>query len=107
MPSFGKREAGRRAAEFARWAATDAAPDSRRSKRQAVGRCGRSQRSQALVEFALVSPLLLRPESGQGHGLQTKVVVKFPPVTPALSIFLGPSNSLYLTQTTVGEELYF
>ena len=48
-----------------------------------------------------------RPEAGQGHGLQTKVVVKFPPVTPALSIFLGPGNSLYLAQTTVGEELFF
>jgi len=48
-----------------------------------------------------------RPEPGGGHGLQVRVVIKFPPVTPALSVFLGPGNSLYLQQQAVGEELYF
>jgi hypothetical protein len=48
-----------------------------------------------------------RPQSGQGHGIETKVVIKFAAVTPALQILLGPGNSIYLNQTTVGEELYF
>jgi hypothetical protein len=48
-----------------------------------------------------------RPEPGGGHGLQVLVVIKFPPVTPALSVMLGPGNSLYLRQQSIGEELYF
>jgi hypothetical protein len=48
-----------------------------------------------------------RPEPGGGHGLQVLVVIKFPPVTPALSVMIGSGNSLYLRQQAVGEELYF
>ena len=50
-------------------------------------------------------PWGLRPISG-GHGLQVVVVIKFPAVTPALSLLI-PGSVLYLTQTTLGEELYF
>jgi len=46
-----------------------------------------------------------RPVAG-GHGLQVVVKVKFPPVTPALSLLI-PGGSLFLTQTTFGDELYF
>ncbi len=49
-------------------------------------------------------PWGLRPESG-GHGLQVVVVIKFPAVTPALTT-LAPSG-LYLTQSSLGDELYF
>lgn len=48
-----------------------------------------------------------RPEPGGGHGLLVLVVIKFPPVTPALSVMLGQGNSLYLHQQAIGEELYF
>jgi hypothetical protein len=50
-------------------------------------------------------PWGFRPVAG-GHGLQIRVVIKFPPVTPALSLLI-PSGNLYLTQTNLGEELYF
>jgi hypothetical protein len=46
-----------------------------------------------------------RPISS-GHALQIIVVIKFPPVTPALSALLN-GNTLYLTQTSTGNELYF
>lgn len=45
-----------------------------------------------------------RPESG-GHGLQVKVVIKFAAVTPVLSSFVP--GGLYLTQSAIGDELYF
>lgn len=48
----------------------------------------------------------LRPASGGGRGLQVKVVIKFPPVTPTLTTFLN-GGTLYLTQFSVGNELYF
>lgn len=48
-----------------------------------------------------------RPEAGGGHGLQVLVVIKFTPVTPALSVLLGPGNFLYIRQQSVGTELYF
>jgi hypothetical protein len=41
-----------------------------------------------------------------GHILQVKVVIKFPAVTPALSA-LVPGGTLYLTQTSTGDNLYF
>jgi hypothetical protein len=47
----------------------------------------------------------LRPVSG-GHALQVVVVIKFPAVTPALSTLVS-GGVLYLTQTAVGNELYF
>ena len=48
-----------------------------------------------------------RPQSGSAaHGLQTKVVIKFSAVTPALGVVV-PSGVIYLVQTAVGEELYF
>jgi TadE-like protein len=46
-----------------------------------------------------------RPVSG-GHGLQVTVVVKFPAVTPALGALVS-GGTLYLTQSAVGDELYF
>lgn len=46
-----------------------------------------------------------RPVSG-GHGLQVVVKIKFPPVTPALGLLI-PGGSLYLTQSALGDELYF
>lgn len=50
----------------------------------------------------------LRPETGGGHALEVVVVIKFRPVTPALSIIAGgASASILLVQTAVGEELYF
>lgn len=49
-------------------------------------------------------PWGLRPESG-GHGLEVEVVIKFAAVTPALST-LAPGG-LYLTQYSIGDELYF
>lgn len=52
-----------------------------------------------------VGPWGIRPQSG-GHGLLVVVVIKFPAVTPALSAFV-PGGTLYLTQQTVGNELYF
>jgi TadE-like protein len=51
-------------------------------------------------------PWGFRPEDAGGHGLQVVVVIKFPAVTPALGL-LVPGGNLYLTQTTLGEELYF
>ena len=48
-----------------------------------------------------------RPETGGGHGLQVKVVIKFSPVTPALGRLLGGSGVIYLTQVSTAEELYF
>lgn len=48
----------------------------------------------------------LRPASGGGRGLQVVVVIKFPPVTPALSTLLN-GGTLYLRQSAVGNELYF
>lgn len=47
----------------------------------------------------------LRPSSG-GHGLEVVVVIKFPAVTPALATLVN-GGVLYLTQTAVGNELYF
>jgi hypothetical protein len=47
----------------------------------------------------------VRPVSN-GHILQVKVVIKFPAVTPALSA-LVPGGTLFLTQTSTGDELYF
>lgn len=46
-----------------------------------------------------------RPVSG-GHGLQVVVVIKFPAVTPVLSTFVS-GGTLYLTQSAIGDELYF
>lgn len=46
-----------------------------------------------------------RPVSS-GHVLQVKVVIKFPAVTPALSAIV-PGGTLYLTQMSTGNELYF
>ena len=50
-------------------------------------------------------PWGLRPVSA-GRGLQVVVVIKFPAVTPALSSFVN-GGTLYLTQTSLGNELYF
>jgi hypothetical protein len=50
-------------------------------------------------------PWGLRPVSG-GHGLMVLVVIKFPAVTPALSSFV-PGGTLFLKQTSMGNELYF
>jgi len=47
----------------------------------------------------------VRPVYG-GHGLQVVVVIKFPAVTPALSRLVS-GGTLYLTQSAVGDELYF
>jgi hypothetical protein len=47
----------------------------------------------------------LRPASG-GHILQVMVVVKFPAVTPALSTLVN-GGTLYLKQSSFGNELYF
>jgi len=47
----------------------------------------------------------VRPVAG-GHGLQIVVVVKFPAVTPALGALVN-GGTLYLTQTAMGDELYF
>lgn len=47
----------------------------------------------------------LRPVSS-GNALQIKVVIKFPPVTPALSTLVS-GGTLYLTQIAIGNELYF
>jgi hypothetical protein len=41
-----------------------------------------------------------------GHGLEVRVVIKFPAVTPALSAFVN-GGTLYLTQVSLGNELYF
>jgi len=41
-----------------------------------------------------------------GHGLQIIVVIKFPAVTPALSALVN-GGTLYLTQSSTGDELYF
>jgi hypothetical protein len=46
----------------------------------------------------------VRPVSG-GHGLQVVVVVKFSGVTPVATQLLG--GALYLTQSSLGNELYF
>jgi len=46
-----------------------------------------------------------RPVSG-GHALQVVVVIKFPAVTPALNRLVS-GGILYLTQSAVGDELYF
>jgi hypothetical protein len=48
----------------------------------------------------------LRPASGGGRGLQVVVVIKFPPATPTLSTFLN-GGTLYLRQSSTGNELYF
>jgi hypothetical protein len=47
----------------------------------------------------------VRPVSA-GHGLEVVVVIKFPAVTPALSAIVN-GGTLYLTQTSIGDELYF
>ncbi len=50
----------------------------------------------------------VRPlDTGNAHGLQVKVVIKFPSVTPALAQIAGSGGVLYLTQSAIGEELYF
>jgi hypothetical protein len=41
-----------------------------------------------------------------GHALQIIVVIKFPAVTPALSALVN-GGTLYLTQSSTGDELYF
>ena len=46
-----------------------------------------------------------RPVSS-GHVLEVKVVIKFPAVTPALSTIVN-GGTIYLTQTSYGDELYF
>lgn len=48
-----------------------------------------------------------RPEPGGGHGVDVVVVIKFTPATPALPLLLGPSGAIYLTQHSIGDELYF
>jgi hypothetical protein len=48
-----------------------------------------------------------RPLPGGGHGIDIVVVIKFTPATPALPLLLGPSGAIYLTQHSVGDELYF
>lgn len=58
-----------------------------------------------LGSCASYGPWGSRPVSG-GHGLEVVVVIKFPPVTPALSLLI-PSGNLFLTQTALGDELYF
>jgi Flp pilus assembly protein TadG len=50
-------------------------------------------------------PWGLRPVSG-GHALQLVVVIKFPAVTPALASLVS-GGTLYLTQSSTGNELYF
>jgi hypothetical protein len=50
-------------------------------------------------------PWGLRPVAA-GHGLEVRVVIKFPAVTPALSSFVN-GGTLYLTQVSLGNELYF
>jgi hypothetical protein len=47
----------------------------------------------------------VRPTNG-GHGLLVLVVIKFPAVTPALSSFV-PGGTLFLKQSSLGNELYF
>jgi hypothetical protein len=47
----------------------------------------------------------VRPTNG-GHALQVFVVIKFPAVTPALSSFV-PGGTLFLKQSSLGNELYF
>jgi len=50
----------------------------------------------------------LRPQDGGGaHGLQTVVVIKFQPITPALGLLIGSGNLLYLKQTATADELYY
>ena len=48
----------------------------------------------------------VRPGASGGHGLQVVVVIKFPAVTPALSALIS-GGTLYLTQSALGNELYF
>ena len=48
----------------------------------------------------------LRPATGGGRGLLVIVVIKYPPATPTLSAFLN-GGTLYLRQSSVGNELYF
>ncbi len=49
-----------------------------------------------------------RPEPGTGHGLEVKVVIKFKAVTPALSYIAGGgTGTIFIIQSTLGEELYF
>jgi len=47
----------------------------------------------------------LRPTSGGGHALEVVVVIKFAAITPVLAQ-LAPGG-LYLTQSAIGDELYF
>ena len=44
-------------------------------------------------------------DTGNAHGLQVLVVIKFTAVTPALAQIAG--GTLFLKQSAVGEELYF
>jgi len=50
-----------------------------------------------------------RPVPGAGHALEVRVVIKFRAVTPALSQIAGAASGgiIYLTQSAMGEELYF
>lgn len=50
-----------------------------------------------------------RPASGGGHALEVWVVVKFRTVTPALAQVAGVASggSIYLRQSSIGDELYF
>jgi len=50
-----------------------------------------------------------RPVPGAGHALEVRVVIKFHAVTPALAQIAGAASGgiIYLTQSAMGEELYF
>jgi TadE-like protein len=50
-----------------------------------------------------------RPVSGGGHALEVRVVIKFQAVTPALSQIAGAGSggTIYLLQSSMGDELYF
>jgi len=50
-----------------------------------------------------------RPLDGGGHGVQVLVVIKFTSVTPALAQIAGSTSggTIYIQQSTIGEELYF
>jgi hypothetical protein len=56
---------------------------------------------------SVFGPWGFRPVPGGGHGVQVVVVIKFAAATPALAQLIGPSGNLYLTQTSIAEELYF
>jgi len=51
----------------------------------------------------------LRPVTGGGRGVQVLVVIKFTSVTPALAQIAGAASggTIYIQQTTIGDELYY